>query len=469
MLKKSVKKYISDDRNFYSHVLTILLPIIVQNTVTNIIGLADNIMVGSIGTLSMSVVAIVNQLLFIFYLCIFGGVAGAGIFSTQYAGAGNYKGVRECFRFKIYIALSMYILAMVIFTLFSEDLISLYLAADTGANDAAQAMHQGKKYLGIMLIGLLPFTVSQIYGSTLREAGETKLPMLASVTAIIINLFLNYVLIYGNKGLPFLPFEPMGVAGAAIATVISRIVEAMVIVITVHKKKERYKFADKAYMSLKIPKELLIKICRKGSPLIINEFMWSLGIAALMQCYSVRGLDVVAATNIAYTVNNIFNVVFISMGNALAVVVGQYLGANKRDMAKYAVHRLRSMAVLSCVVMGGVLLLAAPYIPRLYNTSAYVRSTASGLLRIIALTMPLFAFSHCCYYALRAGGRSFTTLLFDSLYIWCFALPLASFLAIGTELTIVTLYALVQLSEIIKCVIGYILVKKGIWIKKVVG
>ena len=136
MNTKTLKNNLIGDRNFYRRVIAIVLPLIIQNTITNVVSLLDNVMVGSVGTLQMSAVAIVNQLIFVFNLCIFGGLAGAGIFSTQYAGAGDNDGVRHCFRMKVYIGSVMFILASIVFTLFDESLISSYLAEDTSPQDA---------------------------------------------------------------------------------------------------------------------------------------------------------------------------------------------------------------------------------------------------------------------------------------------------------------------------------------------
>ena len=207
------------DKAFYSQVLSILVPIIIQNTVTNVVSLVDNVMVGAVGTLEMSAVAIINQLILVFTLCIFGGNAGVGIFTSQYKGAGDKEGIRNCFKMKFYFGIVVLLVATFIFLVFPNQLINSYIAKDTTPEDAATTLGFAREYLFIMLIGFPPFVLSQVYGSILRETGETKLPMNASVLAIITNTVFNYILIFGNKGLPFLPFAPMGVAGAAIATV----------------------------------------------------------------------------------------------------------------------------------------------------------------------------------------------------------------------------------------------------------
>lgn len=452
------------DRDFYAQVVAVVVPIIIQNTVSNVVSLLDNVMVGRVGTLQMSAVAIVNQLLFVFNLCIFGGLAGAGIFATQYAGAHDDKGVRDCFRVKWMIALSMLACALVVLIAFPKRLIGMYLAQETAQADAAATLGFGMDYLTVMLWGLLPFGVSQVYASTLREVGETRLPMFASVAAILVNLVFNYFLIFGKCGFP-----ELGVTGAAIATVLSRYVETAVIMVYTHMKSHHFGFIRGAYRSLRVPKPLMISILRRGTPLLVNEFLWSSGMAVLLQCYSVRGLDVVAACNIATTVSNLFKVVFLSMGNAVAIMVGQALGANDIERAKNCTWRLMTLSVGSNLIMATLLALFAPAIPNVYNTEPHVRQIATQLIYVVAVMMPAYSFSHCCYFTLRSGGKTIITFLFDSVFTWCVNVPAAWLLAYKTGLGIVPLYFGVQALEMVKVVVGFVLVKKGVWIHNIVA
>lgn len=459
----NVKSKLIGTKDFYKRVIAIVLPMIIQNTVTNVVSLLDNVMVGRLGTLPMSAVAIVNQLIFVFNLCIFGGLAGAGIFSTQYAGVDDHKGIRYCFRAKTVIGITVVVISSIVFLAFPNPLIKMYLNEGTSAADAAITLKYGLSYLKIMLVGLLPFTVTQIYASSLREIGETKLPMVASVVAIFVNLIFNYLLIYGKFGLP-----KLGVVGAAIATVFSRFVEAAIIVIVATKRRHQYKFLKSAFKSLYVPLDLCFKIFKKGSPLLINEFLWSLGMAMLLQCYSARGIEVVAALNIANTINNLFSVVFLTMGNAVAIIVGQHLGANEIEKAKTAVWQLISLAVACCVVIGGIMAAFAGVIPNLYKVKPQVREMATEFLYIIALFMPIYAFAHNCYFTLRSGGRTIITFLFDSACTWGICVPCALILARFTTLPILPLYCIVQSLELVKCIIGFIMIKKGLWIRNII-
>ena len=452
------------DRAFYARVFAIVVPIIIQNTVSNVVNLLDNVMVGRVGTLEMSAVAIVNQLFFVFNLCIFGGLAGAGIFATQYAGADDDEGVRYCFRMKWLIAGAMIATAMAVLLAFQDKLIAMYLAEGTAENEAELTMGYATGYLRVMLVGILPFAISQVYASTLREVGETRLPMIASIAAILVNLVFNYLLIFGSLGFP-----KLGVIGAAIATVLSRYVELTIIAVYTHVKQGRFPFIQGAYRSPHIPGELFGSIMRRGMPLLINEFLWSSGMAMLLQCYSVRGLSVVASANISTTVSNLFNVVFLSMGNAVAIMVGQALGAGRMAEAKRTAWRLIALSVASSVVMGAIMQVFAPLVPQIYNTEEAVRQTATQFLRIVAVMMPVFSFSHCCYFTMRSGGRTWITFLFDSAYTWGLSIPVAWLLANRSLMGIVPLYFTVQAMDIIKAILGFVLVKKGVWVRNIVS
>lgn len=460
----NIRKKLIGDKAFYMMVLSVAVPIMIQNGITNFVGLLDNIMVGRLGTEQMTGIAIVNQILFVYNLAIFGAISGAGIFCAQFFGCKDHKGVQHTFRFKIYICTALTLIGLLILCFGGEELILLYLHGEGNDASLQAALDYGKQYLVVMMVGLLPFGVEQIYTSTLRECGETMVPMKAGIVAVFVNLVLNYLFIFGKFGFP-----ELGVVGAAIATVISRYVQAAIVVVWTHKNAASMPFIVGAYGSFKIPAYLTGKIIAKGMPLMINEIMWSAGMATMMQCYSIRGLDTVAAMNISNTITNLFNVVFIALGSAISIVVGQLLGAGKMEEAKDKDTKLIAFSVGSCVVIGLVLILLAPLFPMLYNTSAQIKELASWFLRIAAMCMPLAAFTHASYFTLRSGGKTIVTFLFDSVFLWCISIPVAFVLSRYTDMNIVALYLCCQSLEIIKCIIGFVLVKKGVWLQNIVA
>lgn len=458
-----MKKKLIGNREFYKMVLAVAVPIMIQNGITNFVGLLDNIMVGRIGTEQMSGIAIVNQLMMVFNISIFGAISGAGIFGAQFFGCDDHKGVRDTFRFKLYTCLLIVIVGLLIFIFAGEPLILLYLHGEGMEEQLNAALVYGKEYLAVMLVGLFPFALEQVYTSTLRECRETMVPMKAGIAAVLVNLVFNYLLIFGKFGFP-----ELGVAGAAIATVVSRFVQAAIVIIWTHKHADRMKFITGAYASPVIPLGLVGNILKKGTPLIVNEILWAAGMAYLMQCYSVRGLSAIAALNISSTISNLFNTVFIAMGSAIAIIVGQLLGAGKMDEAKDTDTKLIAFSVACCVGIGGILALTAPLFPMMYNTSEEVKELATAFIRIVACCMPMAAFIHASYFTLRSGGKTIVTFLFDSVFLWCASIPLAYVLSRYTTLHVIPLYLACQLIDIIKCVIGFILVKKGVWIQNIV-
>lgn len=462
MGSKLRKKYIGNAA-FYKMALAVAVPIMIQNGITNFVSLLDNIMVGQVGTEQMTGVAIVNQLIFVFNLMIFGAVSGAGIFGAQFFGNGDHEGVRYTFRFKLLICAALTLLGAGVFLLFGERLILLYLQGEGEPEKIGASLAYAKEYLAIMLVGFVPFVLAQCYSGTLRETGQTVVPMLAGIVAVAVNLCLNTVLIFGYLGFPAL-----GSAGAAIATVIARFVEAGVVIFWTHRHRARNRFIEGAYRSLRIPKALAAQIGKKGLPLMLNETLWSGGMALLSMCYSFRGYDVVSACNIASTVSNVFNVAFLAMGNAVGILVGQLLGADKMEEAVDADRKLIVFTVGVCVLIGGVMALIAPYFPRIYKTSAEIRSLAASFIRICALCMPINALANACYFTLRSGGRTFITFLFDSFYVCVLTVPMAFVLTRFTALPIVPLYFCCQIVDIGKCVVGLVMIRKGVWIQNIV-
>ncbi len=452
------------DRKFYKTVFMLVLPLIVQNAISNFVNLLDNIMIGQVGTPQMSGVAIANQLIFVFNLTLFGGLSGAGIFGAQFFGAGDHEGLRYTVRFKLWTAAITLAVAIAVFLTCGDQLISLYLTGEGDAAERAAILEYGRNYLRIMLWGLLPFVLSQVYGGTLREMGETLLPMKASLAGVFTNLCLNYILIYGKLGFPVL-----GVEGAAIATVISRFVELSIIVVYAHRHINRFKFIEGLYRSIRIPKSLTFNILKKGMPLLVNELLWSVGMTTLTQLFSTRGLNVVAGLNIASTITNLFNVVIISMGSAVAVMVGQALGANDISRAKQTAWRLIFFNVCTCIVVGIALAALSPVIPYIYNTSDDVRILATRFMLTTAMYMAFNAVAHCSYFTIRSGGKTFLTFLFDSVYTWVVFVPIAYILTHFTTLDILVLYPVCYLADIIKCIIGIVVVKAGHWAQNMVS
>jgi len=459
---KFKEKFIGD-KKFYAMVLAIAFPIMVQNGITHFVNLLDNIMVGRIGTEQMSGVSIVNQLIFIYNLAIFGGLSGAGIFTAQYFGQEDMEGIRNTFRFKLILGISLTAIAIFVLENRGGFLIGLFLRGTDDGGDLQATLAYGLDYLDIAVWGLIPFMFLQVYSSTLRECGETVIPMRASVAAVLVNLVFNYLLIYGKFGFPCL-----GVRGAAIATVLSRIVEISVVGISAHARADRYPYIKTIYRTLRIPKSVTKKIIIMGMPLLFNELLWSSGQTFLNQCYSLRGLNAVAAFNISSTIGNLFNVILYSMGATLGIVVGRLLGANKIDEA---IDTDRKMIAFSVGLCATTIVFTVPLgrlFPLIYNTTDTARAIARSVITIQACMLPFTAFKNATYYTLRSGGKTILTSVFDCGMVWMITVPTAYFLSRYTIISAVLIYGAVQAGELLKSTLGFILVKKKIWIQNIV-
>ena len=455
-----LKRYIGDGA-FYRRVSVVAVPLIVQNLITNFVSLLDNIMVGQIGTVQMSGVSIVNGLLFIFNLCVFGGCAGAGIFTAQFHGSQDHEGIRHTFRFKLMIATLLTAFAIGIFLLADEPLIGLYLQGEGEAAVAQQTMDYGKQYLAVMLLGLLPFALSNAYSGTLRESGQTMVPMVAGIAAVLTNLALNYMLIFGHFGAP-----AMGVTGAAVATVVSRFLELAIVAGWTHLHSKEHPFIKGAFRSLYIPGPLFMSIVTKGMPLLVNECLWATGMAFLNQCYSTCGLDIMPALTIAIVITDLSSVTFRSLGNTVGIIIGQMLGAGESEEVLWDSNRkLTALSIASGVVFALLMASVSGLFPQLYNATDSVRHLATELILICACIMPLQSYIFPVYFTMRAGGKTVTTFLFDCGSIWLLTMPLAFCLSRFTELSILPLYAICQGTDLIKCVIGYFMLRSGSWIQ----
>ena len=456
-----LKRYIGD-RLFYGRLFAVALPIIIQNAITNFVALLDNIMVGQLATAQISGVTIVNNnLMFIFNVCIWGAAAGAGIFTTQFRGSGDEKGIRYTLRFKWILCTALALITGFAFYYFADPLIGLYLTGEGDPQLAADTLAFGREYLTMMLWGMLPFAITNAYAGTLRECGNPTAPMVAGIIATVVNLVFNYILIFGHFGAP-----AMGVRGAALATVISRYVEMAIVMIWAHTHTDRYPFVKGVFRSFYIPGHLLGSIITKGMPLLLNEFMWTVGMALVNQCYSTCGLDVVPAMSISSTIYNLAAVVFRSLGNTVGIFMGQMLGARRPDEELMDTNRkMTALATFSGVVFGVLVIGLSEVFPSLYNTTDQVRQLASATILISAVLMPLQAYTFPVYFTMRAGGKTMLTTVFDCGSIWIMYLPVSFLLSRFTNMPFLAIYAICNGTELIKCIVGGALIRSGIWIQ----
>lgn len=451
------------ERSVYKKALTLAVPMMIQNGITNAVSLVDNLMVGSLGTESLTAVSIVGQLIFVFFLAVFGGLSGPGIYGAQYFGQGNKKGFQNVFRLKLWITAVIVLVGMTVFVAGGEQLIGLYLHGSSQGMDAAGTLEQGRDYLHIMLFGLIPFAFTQIYAGSLREMGESMKPMVAGIVSVFVDIIFNYLLIYGKFGFPRLEVQ-----GAAIATVMARFVEMLVVVVWTHASIRRYEFLRGIYSTILLPLHEAKIMIMKGFPIFLNEFLWAGGMAALTQCYSMKGLQVIAGLNISNAICNLLNVVFVAMGNAVGIIIGQHLGASEFEKAKRSAGKLQWFTAGLCLILTVILAACSRVFPSLYDTTEEVRHLGQWFIIITAVFFPIQGVLNVFYFTLRSGGKTVITFLFDSVFTWVVSVSLAFALCSYTALPVLAVYALVQSADLVKVVAGHILVKKGVWITNLV-
>ncbi len=452
-------------REIFRRAMVLAVPMMIQNGITNAVSLVDNVMVGKLGTEAFTAVSIVGQLIFVFNLAIFGGLSGPGIYGAQYFGQKNLEGFRATVRIKHWIGFAVLLVGLPVFIFGNEFLINLYLKGESSEIDPVATMGFAKEYLAIMLWGLPPFVITQIYAGSLRETGASVKPMIAGVISVLVDVVGNYILIYGNFGFP-----KLGVRGAAIATVLARIVEALIVILWAFaSRKKKHEFLIGLYRTMLIPKASAVRFLKKGLPIFFNEFLWAGGIAILTQCYSRRGLDIVAGLNISNALCNLLNVVFVALGNAVGILVGQTLGASRYDDAKKEAFSLMWFTGGVSAILTVILIAISGVFPNAYDTTTIVKDYAKNFIIITALFFPVQGFLNSLYFTLRSGGKTMVTFLFDSVFTWVCCVPVAFVLCNFTVLPILTIYAIVQALDFIKVTIGYILIRKGVWISNIVS
>ncbi len=461
--KSFISRYIGD-KAFYAAALTIALPMILQDLITNFVSLLDNVMVGALGTEEVAGVAIANQIVMIFNLAIFGAMSGAGIFTAQYYGKGDDEGIRYTVRYKLILAFIIFAVGAAVLLLFDSRLITLFLHVSEEGGDPELTLSYARTYIRVMLFGLLPFGLAQVFSGTLRETGNTVTPMITGAAAVATNCIFNYLLIFGK-----LFFPALGVKGAAIATVLSRWVELSLVAAYFIITRKRHPYIMGLFRSFRVPRELLVGFTKKAMPLLGNETLWSMGMAALSVAFSLNGLHVVAAYSISSTVSFFFSILFFSTGVSIGIISGRHLGAGEHEEAVDAVRKLIVLSLGLSLVMLALLFVCAPLITLLYKEVDQASKTlAVYFMRVFALTMPIKSLANSSYFVLRSGGKTLMTFFFDCGMLWAVSVTLAFGLFYIFGLDIHAIFAIVEGAELLKALVGYILIKRRKWVKTIV-
>lgn len=438
-------------RDFYKQLFAVSMPIVIQQLITASVQLIDNVMVGRLGESAISSVAVVNQLYFVIILIAFGIIGGAGIYTAQYFGSKDYEKLKETFRFKLSFSIILAALAFIIFSTFGESLIGIF-------TDTEVTIANGLDYLKITRFNIFPMFLSFAISSTFREIGIPKPLVKISVTAIITNTVLNYLLIFGNFGFP-----ELGVVGAAYATLAARFLEFGLLLLLV--KRRGQVFATKIRRIFKIEKVVLASILTVALPMMLNEALWSLGQTAFLKAYSMRGDAALAAFNISNAVSQLVFIIFSAMSTAVAVLVGNTLGANELEKAKDNAFKLISFSVFVAAVAGLLLIIGSFFIPNLYDIAPETKAIVAFNIRVNGLFIPVYAFNVGVFFTLRAGGDTKSTLLMDAVFMWVVSVPIALAMAYFTGWDVRIMFLIVQATDYPKAFFAILRYKKGNWVK----
>lgn len=455
MIFKNFKRFFGN-KAFYKMVFVVTIPIIIQQVLINVVNLADNVMVGQLSQSDINGVYISSQVLFVCNLCMFGSVAGSGIFFAQYFGSNDEKHLKFVFKFKIIAALIIASILFIVLTFFIEPIAHLFTDVET-------EIQVCKNYIGILKYSVFPFALSNVLATSFREVKKTLIPMFGSALALGINVILNYILIFGHFGLPRLEIE-----GAAIATLIARFIELFFLIVMTYVLKMNY-IKGLFKKGEKLEKGLIPKLIKCSIPLFMNEFLWSFGQMVISIGLCSRGEDARSGLAIANTVNNLFYIGALSLGNAISIIIGNTLGAGEIEKAKIQARQLIMLAVFVAIGFGTALIGFSSLITKAYNVSDDVRQIAINTMIIFGSMMWMFAINCSCFFVIRAGGNTKIVLAFDSLFTWFIQVPLSLIFAFFTNVSFETIFFIVQGSEIIKLTLGLIMVHRNTWARNLVG
>ena len=443
------------DKNFFRTLLRIAFPITIQQFITSGIGTLDVLMVGQLGETSIAALGLANQVYFLLQLLLFGVSSGAAIFTAQYWGVRDVANIRRV----LGICLSITIPAAVLFTTAAVFFPGAVLRFYT--NDPA-VIALGSQYLRIVGVSYVLFAVSFSYSAILRSTEQVKLPMLVSAMALILNSLLNYALIFGNFGLP-----EMGVRGAALGTSISRGMEFFVMVFFTYRLKTPAAARLREMMGFDFA--FFKRTLQVSMPAAVNEVLWSLGITTYNSVYAHIGTESIAAMNIANTIESMAFVVFMSLANGAAIMIGNKIGAGHEEVAREYAGRFLKLGILGALITGAILIVVREPILLLYNITPESARYASNILLIFSLLMWVKVSNLMIFIGiLRSGGDTRYALLAEALAIWLIGVPMALVGGFVLKLPVYWVYLMVFSEEFVKLVVVYRRYRTGRWIHNLV-
>ena len=457
-----MKKLIGS-KGFYKMVLAICIPIVIQNGFTNLASLLDNIMIGQLGTLSMSGVSITNQLLQVFNVTIFGAMSGPGIFMAQFYGKKNKEGVENCFRIKLIIGIIITLLAIFLFYTFGQQLISLYL--NDNPQDNLKTLNYGMDYLKIMIIGLIPFVITQVYSSSLRETGNTVLPMIASVVAVIVNFCINYILIFGHFGFP-----EMGIQGAAVGTLTARMLELLIIVVYIWKIDTKVRLFDiNLFRTIFLPENRKIwgAFFKVAFPIMCSGMIWAISVPMQTAILGHLSADAIAANSVSSTFFQYLKVIVIAISSASAVVIGKDIGEGDIERVKSDGRTLSVIDVLIGIVLASLLFVLRGPLLSMYKLTDTAAVLANHFIMIMSVVMVGMSYQMpVSVGVIQGGGDTRFSMYMNMISTWGIVMPLSFLAAFVWKLPVELVVVAVQSDQLFKGIPVFLRFRSYKWIHK---
>ena len=443
------------DRHFYKTMLGIALPITLQNLISSSLNMVDTVMIGRLGETQIAAVGLANQVFFLFILLMFGINSGCAIFTAQLWGKRDVPNIRRVMG----IALVSGMLVSLIFGMgayiIPEKLLRIF------TTDAV-VIAMGSQYLKIVSFSYLITAVSFAYAFASRSIGQAKLPMVVSAVSLLINTGLNYLLIFGN-----FHFPQMGIQGAALATLIARSIELVLMLGLIYRSKEVLAGTLKEMLSFDYV--FLKKVYTTAIPVILNEGFWSLGMIMYTAAYARISTEAIASIQIANTIQSVFMVIAMGLGNSCAVMLGNVIGADRQENAIVYGNTFCALGIIGGVILGFKLVLLSPMILSFFNVSPEVYHDTSKILLIMGLFMAFRFFNTILIIGiLRSGGDTKFSLFLEMGSVWIVGVPLAFLGALVFNLPVYWVYGLISLEELVKACIGIPRVMSKKWVRNVV-
>ncbi len=441
-------------KSYIIKVFTLALPVMFQQFITAFASLIDNLMVGSNGKHAINAVGASGSIFFVIMLLGYGVTNGVGIFIAQQFGSKKFKGMHHTFLIGIIASVILGTISAVFVYAFKDMLINIFTRVEIQHILAY-------KYLKIAVFTYPIILVSMCITGAYRRCGNTFSPMVAGLIAIGLNTFLNFLLINGNLGFPAL-----GVQGAAIATLIARIVELIILIIIMEIK--HMPFRPKFLDIFTIPLSLVKKVLTASVPLTINEFLWGTGMTLIMAFYGLKTEDNYTSVQMAYTTANLLFVVMSGFAISVSVLIGQELGKDELEEAKNQSVMLNKLSVMTGLIVTLVAIMLSFITPNLYEVSPEIRENSANILRIIALYFPIYIITATLFFTLRAGGDVKGVLYVDGLFMIFIGVPIAFVLNKYFSLPIVLTFFIAQSTDILKLYVINLRYKTYIWVKKLI-